>query len=42
VFLFAITITFVIQRSYLGTYLYACSLKISSLSPQLESDNLPI
>jgi hypothetical protein len=32
----------VIHRSLLDTYLYPCSLKISSLPPQLESGNLPI
>jgi hypothetical protein len=32
----------VIHRSCLDTYLYACSLKISSLPPQFESGNLPI
>jgi hypothetical protein len=32
----------VIHRSLLDTYLYSCSLKISSLPPQLESGNLPI
>jgi hypothetical protein len=34
---------FAIHRSYLHTYLYACSLKkISSLPPQFGSGNLPI
>jgi hypothetical protein len=32
----------VIYRSYLDIYLYSCSLKIPSLPPRFESDNLPI
>jgi hypothetical protein len=32
----------VVHRSYLDIYLYSCSLNISSLPPQLESDNLLI
>ena len=32
----------VVHRSCLDTYLYSCSLKISSLPPQFESGNLPM
>jgi hypothetical protein len=38
----AVTITVVNHWPYLDTYLDACSLKIFSLPPQLESGSLPI